>query len=136
MACFLLLSLNSPSFFLTAFGDPAKRLDIGVEVAAHVLVEDHEQGDELPVHAFGRTVRIGASTPRDYDGADKAGIDVDAFVIVRMIEPDYGSRSPLAPVRRVLVRPSDRCTGLFGFTCAPVSGMAAGSCSRRSGAVM
>ena len=68
----------------------SETLDIGVEVGAHVLVEDHEQGDELPVHVLGRTVRIGASTPRDDDGADKAGIDVDAFVIVRMIEPDYG----------------------------------------------
>ena len=64
-------------------------LDIGVQVGAHVLVKDHEEGDELPIHVLGSAFRIGASTPRDDDGADEAGIDVDAFAIVRMIEPDH-----------------------------------------------
>jgi hypothetical protein len=42
-------------------------------------------------------VRLGASAPCDDDGSDEAGIDVDAFVIVGMVEPDYGAEVKVFP---------------------------------------
>lgn len=49
-------------------------------IRAQVLVDDHEEGDELSIDVLGRPVRLGASAPRHDDDADQAGIDADACV--------------------------------------------------------
>ncbi len=58
-------------------------LDVGIQIRTKVLVNDHEEGDELAIDVLGRPVRLGASAPCHDNGADQAGIDDDASVIVR-----------------------------------------------------
>ena len=64
-----------------------ERLDVVVEVPAHVLVEDQEKTDKFTVHILGAAIGAGHASRGNDDRPDQAAGYVALLVNVRVIEP-------------------------------------------------
>src|SRR5215217_5041365 len=88
--------------YVHALGMSGEVLYVVVEVVAPVLVEDGEEGDELPVYALGRAVLFCLALAGDYDRAYEPRVGVVGLVDVGMVHPCDGAgvlRSRTRPLR-------------------------------------
>ena len=72
-------------------GIAIKPLDVVIPVPTAVFVEKPELGDEFTIHVGGRAVWTGHAASSNDKGADQAGVNIPAFVHVRVVNPKGGA---------------------------------------------